>query len=50
VIAGTFGEPADYGIPEVPDWQVCRPPCGGVAFAADGDTFIAAERPMTVRR
>lgn len=49
-IAGSFRDPADYDIPPLPDWQVCRPACGGVAFAADGDPFIAAEKPMAVRR
>jgi hypothetical protein len=49
-IAAAFREPGDYGIPELPGWRVSRPDCGGIAFAANGDPFIAAERPTKVRR
>jgi hypothetical protein len=49
-IAGAFRTPADYDIPAVPDWQVCRPDCGGIAFATDDGPFIAAEHPIPVRR
>jgi hypothetical protein len=49
-IAGAFRTPEDYGIPALPDWQVARPACGGIAFAADGDPFISAEHPVPVRR
>jgi hypothetical protein len=49
-IAGCYREPSDYDIPELPRWRVCRTESGGVAFAADGDPFIAAEQPMKVRR
>ncbi|MBB6646578.1 hypothetical protein [Halobellus ruber] len=45
-IAGRFRSPTDYGIPELPDWQVCRPSRGGVELADDGDTFIRAEDPI----
>ena len=49
-IAAGFGDPGDYGIPELPKWRVRRLDCGGIAFVADGDRFIAAERPMKIRR
>jgi len=51
LIAARYGTPDEYGIPELPAWRVCRSDCGGLAFAADGEEpFIAAERPVTVRR
>lgn len=50
-IAGTFGDPSEYGIPESPTVEVCLLDCGGIALSADGDEpFIAADKPMTVRR
>ncbi|QLK25967.1 hypothetical protein HYG81_18115 [Natrinema zhouii] len=50
-IAGAFREPSDYDIPDLPSWRVRRSECGGLAFAdGDGEPFIAADRPMTVRR
>ncbi|MFB6156713.1 MAG: hypothetical protein ABEJ34_02590 [Haloferacaceae archaeon] len=50
-IAERFRTPADYGIPEVPAWRVCRGERGGLAFAdAADDPFISAERPVEVRR
>jgi hypothetical protein len=49
-IASCYRDPADYGIPELPDWEVCRPECGGVAFADDDEWFIAAAEPTKVRR
>jgi hypothetical protein len=49
-VADTFGTPAEYDIPELPAWQVSRPECGGIAFAADGEPFIAADHPVSIRR
>jgi len=50
-IAWRFREPADYEIPDLPTWRVCPDECGGLALAdGDGEPFIAAERPMEVRR
>jgi hypothetical protein len=49
-VAAAFSSPAEHGIPELPAWQVRRLDCGGVAFVADGEPFIAAERPCAVRR
>lgn len=49
-IAGSYREPSDYDIPELPRWRVCRTDAGGLAFAADGEPFIAADEPMKVRR
>jgi hypothetical protein len=49
-IAGASRDPADYDVPELPDWGVRRPACGGIAFVADGEPFIVAEQPTTVRR
>ena len=50
-IAGTFGDPSEYGIPEPPAVQVCRLDCGGVALTGEGnEPFIAADRPVKVRR
>ncbi|SDK17585.1 hypothetical protein [Natronorubrum texcoconense] len=50
-IAGSFRVPADYDIPDLPSWRVRRNKCGGLAFAdGDEEPFIAADRPVTVRR
>ena len=50
-IAGAFGDPSEYGIPDPPTVQVCRLDCGGVALSAGDDgPFIAADQPMKVRR
>lgn len=51
-IAATFNEPADYGIPPLPEWTVYKETGGGMALGAaehDG-VFIAADDPVTVRR
>ncbi|WP_254838986.1 hypothetical protein [Natronomonas marina] len=50
VLAHRFGDPADHGIPELPAWTVYRDDCGGIALADEGAPFIAAERPVDVRR
>jgi hypothetical protein len=51
VLAATFGDPAEYGIPDPPAVRVCRLDCGGLALSAgEDDPFIAAERPVDVRR
>lgn len=51
VIAHRFREPAAYGIPELPAWDV-RTDGTGIAFARadDVEPFISADRPMRVRR
>lgn len=51
VIAHRFRDPAAYGIPELPTWDV-RTDDRKLAFAASSDTapFISAERPVRVRR
>ncbi|WP_202614514.1 hypothetical protein [Halostella litorea] len=50
-IAGSYGAPAEYGIPELPEWRVTRLRCGGLVLAGDdGEPFISAERPVAVRR
>ncbi|NUB93662.1 hypothetical protein HT576_22035 [Haloterrigena sp. SYSU A121-1] len=50
-IAGAFREPDAYDIPDLPPWRVRRTERGGLAFAdGDGEPFIAAEHPVTVRR
>jgi hypothetical protein len=50
-VAASFGEPSKYGIPELPSWRSCWLECGSLAFAAgDEEPFIAAERPIDVRR
>ena len=50
-IAGCYRQPEDYGIPALPDWEVCRLECGSLAFAEKGgEPFIAAENPTKVRR
>jgi hypothetical protein len=50
-IAGAFGDPSEYGIPNPPAAQICRLDCGGVALSAGGDApFIAADRPTKIRR
>ena len=51
VLAEKFRQPADYGIPELPAWRICRSGRDGLALAdADTDPFIAADNPMKVRR
>ncbi|WP_168927125.1 hypothetical protein [Natronorubrum aibiense] len=50
-IAGTYRDPADYDIPDLPSWRVCRGKCGGLAFAdGDSEPFIVADQPVTVKR
>jgi len=50
-LAAAYRTPADYDVPIVPAWRVCRSERGGLAFAAaDSEPFIAADRPVTVRR
>ncbi|WP_435063920.1 hypothetical protein [Halobaculum sp. EA56] len=51
-IAGCYGEPAEYGIPDLPGWEVRRVEDGGLSFVAEGETrpFISAEDPVRVRR
>jgi len=50
-IAGSFGDPSEYGIPDPPAVQVCWLDCGGIALSAGSEEpFIAAEQPMKTRR
>jgi hypothetical protein len=51
-IAHRFREPADYGVPELPDWTVRRTEGGGLALARDAESepFVSAADPVTVRR
>jgi len=50
-IAGAFGDPSEYGIPDPPAAQMCRLDCGGDALSAGSEgPFIAADQPMTVCR
>jgi len=50
-VAGTFGDPSEYGIPDPPAVEVCPLDCGGIALSADGgEPFIAADHPIRVRR
>lgn len=50
-IAHRYRDPADYGIPMLPDWTVSRPDEGAIAFATgDDDPFISAAHPVPVRR
>jgi hypothetical protein len=51
-VAANFHEPADYGVPPLPEWTVYKEAGGGMALGAeDGDgVFIAAEDPMDIRR
>ncbi|GAB3420103.1 hypothetical protein GCM10027435_22360 [Haloparvum alkalitolerans] len=51
-IAGAYGDPADYDLPDLPALHAIRTDCGGLALAAadDEEPFIVAETPMRVRR
>ncbi|AEH36885.1 hypothetical protein Halxa_2260 [Halopiger xanaduensis SH-6] len=51
-IAHRYREPAAYGIPELPAWDVRASASGGLEFAASADSepFLRAERPVRVRR
>ncbi len=50
-IAYRYRDPADYGIPTLPGWTVSRTENGGIAFhATDGEPFIRADRPVSIRR
>jgi hypothetical protein len=50
-IAHRYYGPADYGIPELPEWEVGRTERGGLALADGGNPpFISAEHPVRVRR
>jgi hypothetical protein len=52
VIASRYREPADYGIPALPEWAVRRTEGGGLSFAEDeeSDSFVSADDPVRVRR
>jgi len=50
-IAGAFGDPSEYGIPDPPAAQMCRLDCVGVALSAGSDDpFIAADQPTKICR
>ena len=50
-IAGSFGDPSEYGIPDPPAAQMCRLDCVGVALSAGSDDpFIAADQPTKICR
>jgi hypothetical protein len=51
-IAASFNDPADYGIPPLPEWTVYRESGGGMALGAEESdgVFIAADDPVRVRR
>lgn len=52
LIAYQYGDPADYGMPALPEWSVRRPCVGGIALAENdaSEPFIRADAPMKVRR
>jgi hypothetical protein len=52
LIAYQYGNPADYGMPALPEWSVRRTDASGIALAEDdvSEPFIRAETPMKVRR
>lgn len=47
-----YQDPADYGVPELPNWAVSKTENGGPALSATADTepFIRADQPVSVRR
>ncbi|WP_276259791.1 hypothetical protein [Haloglomus litoreum] len=51
-LAASFRDPADYGIPSLPEWTVYHGDGGAMALGPeDGDgVFIAADDPVPVRR
>jgi hypothetical protein len=50
-LAASFGDPAEYGIPDPPAVRADRLDCGGLALAVDdAEPFIAADRPIDVGR
>lgn len=51
-VAAAYGDPTEYGVPSLPTWRVVRGDDGDLAFASaeGGAPFIAAERPVEVRR
>ena len=49
-IAATFRDPADYDIPELPEWTVYRDEDGTLAFGEGGERFLSAGSPVRVRR
>jgi hypothetical protein len=49
-IAATFGEPSDYGVPDLPTWTVYRGEDGTLALGEGGRRFISAADPVRVRR
>jgi hypothetical protein len=52
VIAYCYADPAEYGIPKLPEWNVSRTDSSGLSFAEDDESepFISAEQPVRVRR
>ena len=51
-IAVRSRDPADYGIPPVPEWAVFRMQNGGLALSVldEEEAYIAADDPVAVRR
>ena len=50
-IAGAFGDPSEYGIPDPPAAQMCRLDRGGVALSAGSDDpFITADQLTKICR
>lgn len=51
-IAYCYSDPAEYGIPELPEWTVSQSESNGLSFAEDdvSEPFISAEHPVRVRR
>jgi hypothetical protein len=49
-IAATFHDPADYDIPELPDWTVYRDEDGTLALGEGGERLLSAGSPVRVRR
>lgn len=47
VIAGRYGDPADHGVPELPEWRVSRTDAR-LSFVAEAgsEPFISAENPV----
>jgi hypothetical protein len=51
-IAAQFYDPADYGIPDLPEWVEGRDAEGRLVLADSetGEAFMRAENPTKVRR
>lgn len=48
-VTANYRDPANYGVPELPDWTV-RSEDGALAYAVDGEAFVRTAGRVCARR